>query len=433
MRVRGSALIAAALACAPGVARADSGAMFGESSRAASLAGSMTARPGDTSAIALSPGALADVDRPTAALATHLGALDLWYRRPGEDRVHDRRTIAGFGVSLAAPLPIGPEWLRAFRAGLAVHVPAQHALRLRAPSRPDEPSFPFYADRAERTALTATIATKLFSRIGVGVGITLAPTLIAPTRVGYDPARGSTAEEHVTVDLERELEIGTSAVAGLRTSVSDALSIGFAYRQAIVARAEGPNDTEAAGLVVRDRIDFHDFLAPEELAGGVAVFPSKRLGLSADLARARWSRYRTIHDAEPSPRFRDVVNLRVGAEWAASREIDLRAGYAFEPTPVPAQIFVTNLFDADRHVIAIGAGWDLRARGWAEMRIDMHARTHVVGTHRADKQAASLPDDDATIPGRQTTNLGHPSVEASGSFWQLGLTVSFFGAKGAGP
>jgi hypothetical protein len=137
-----------------------------------------------------------------------------------------------------------------------------------------------------------------------------------------------------------------------------------------------------------------------------------------DLVRARWSRYRTIHDAEPRPRFDDVLDVRVGAEWTPLPALDLRGGYAYEPTPVPPQSRETNLFDADRHVIAIGAGLRL-----GSMRIDAQLRTHVLGTHEAVKETPTLPDDDPTIPGRQIKNFGYPSISASGSFWQMGLTL----------
>jgi long-chain fatty acid transport protein len=428
-----AAAIAATMIAVTRAAHADSGALFGESSRTAALGDAVTARPGETSAIYYNPGALADVDRPTLAFTSHIGTLGTWYERSGEARQEQRRTIAGFGLALASPLPIGPEWARPFTVGAAVHVPAQHALRLTAPSRPDEPSFPLYGDRAERTAATASVAVRLFSRLGVGFGVTLTPTLVAPTRVSYDPARGETADDHVVVDLDRELRVEASALAGLRTKVSDALSLGLAYRQAIETRAEGPNDTAAGGLVVRDQINFVDFLAPEELAAGVAVFPSSRLSVSGDVVRARWSRYRTIHAAEPAPRFSDVTNLRLGAEWSGAPGIAVRGGYAFEPSPVPEQVLTTNLFDADRHVLSIGGGFDLRTRGWAPLRIDAHLRTHLVGTHHADKRAAALPDDDATTPGQQIGNLGFPSVSGSASFWQVGLTILCFLSKGPTP
>ena len=59
--------------------------------------------------------------------------------------------------------------------------------------------------------------------------------------------------------------------------------------------------------------------------------------------------------------FKDVFTLRSGIEW----ELDwasARAGYAFIPSPVPAQTRLANLYDADRHLIALGLGVSLPER-----------------------------------------------------------------------
>src|SRR5262249_27436966 len=39
--------------------------------------------------------------------------------------------------------------------------------------------------------------------------------------------------------------------------------------------------------------------------------------------------------------------------------IDVRAGYSYEPTPVPDQFGESNLVDCDKHTFAFGAGLEL--------------------------------------------------------------------------
>jgi len=407
---------------------AGSGALFGEASRTASFADAVTARPGELSAIYFNPGALADLPRAMVTLSGHVGGLQLFFQRNGESEQDMSRLVGGWGVAAGTPL-FGPWWLRAFRFGLALHVPAQHALKLRAPTRPDEPSFLMYGDRAERTALAACLSVRLFDRIGVGAGVSLTPTLNTPTLVSYQPGRGASAEDNVVVDLERELQIEASATFGVRAQVHERLALGFAYRQHVTTSAEGPNDVQAGSLLVDDRIDFYDFLEPDEMALGVAAFPHRDWSLSLDLVRSRWSQYRTIHNVTPRPGLSDVHNLRFGAEHRLLPSLALRFGYAFEPSPLPEQVADNNLLDGDRHVIAVGSGLDLRPLGWGPLRLDGHLRAHVMHSQQADKDVAQLSDADPEQAGTQIGNLGYPGFSAGGYVLEGGLTLTVFLGK----
>ncbi len=420
------AVLALSLLAAP--TWAGSGALFGEASRTAGLADAVTARPGELSAIFFNPGALADLPQAMVSLGGHVGGLQLYFQRHGESEQDMSRVVGGWGVAVGTPL-FGPWWLREFRFGLALHVPGQHALKLRAPTRPDEPSFLMYGDRAERTALAACLSVRLFDRIGIGAGVSLTPTLYTPTLVSYQPGRGPSAEDNVVVDLERELHIEASATFGIRAQVHDRLALGMAYRQHVTTSAEGPNDVQAGSLLVDDRIDFYDFLEPDEIALGVAAFPDRNWSLSLDLVRARWSQYRTIHNNTPRPALSDVHNLRFGAEYRVLPSVAVRVGYAFEPSPVPEQQADTNLLDGDRHVIAVGSGLDLRPLGWGPLRLDGHLRAHVMHSQQADKDAAQLSDADPEQAGTQIGNLGYPGFSAGGYVLEGGLTLTVFLGK----
>jgi long-chain fatty acid transport protein len=54
---------------------------------------------------------------------------------------------------------------------------------------------------------------------------------------------------------------------------------------------------------------------------------------------------------------------RAGVEWRAWQRpklaLDVRAGYSYEPTPVPEQIGESNLADSDKHTVSVGAGLEL--------------------------------------------------------------------------
>lgn len=421
---RGATLaLALAAALAPGRAAAQAGAPLGDPSAEAALAGAVTARPGDTGAVSRNPGALAGVDRPVLSLGAHAGELDLWFARTGEGGRDLGRTFAGVGGGLVARLP-GPQWLRRVRLGFGVHLPTSHLLRLSAPPRPDRPEFVRYGDRIGRTAVTGALGVELPWGLGLGVGVTLTPSLDTTTRVGYDATRGDDPDDNVVVDADNTLRIEGAPLAGLRWEVTPELALGLAWRGEQAVSASGPNSTRAGALVVLTTVDFFEFFAPEEFAAGVYAAPFEQLALSADVAWARWSGFRTIHDRPATPGFDDVVNVRLGVEWVPRPWHRVRAGWALEPSPVPEQRAVSNFLDADRHVIGLGLGVDLEALGWAPMRIDVHVRWHVLGTRHDEKDPDALDDAHPDLPGHQIDNRGYPGFTAAGSVAQVGLTLT---------
>src|SRR5688500_5238544 len=64
--------------------------------------------------------------------------------------------------------------------------------------------------------------------------------------------------------------------------------------------------------------------------------------------------------AREDPRFEDRVVPRVGVEYALPLGVQLgmplRAGYAYETSPVPPQSGNTSFLDATRHLLSLGVG-----------------------------------------------------------------------------
>jgi long-chain fatty acid transport protein len=407
----------------PVVAHAQAGSPLAEPSADAALAGAVTARPGDTAAIARNPGALGHVDRPVLTLGAHAGEINLWMARDGEGGRELDRGMAGAALGLVARLP-GPDWLARVRVGLAAHLPTAYVLRLSAPPRPDEPTPVAYGYRAGRTAVAGSLGVELPYGVAIGGGVSITPSLETTTYVSYDATRGDSPDDNVVVDARNELVMGASPMLGARYAPIPVLAFGLAWRGAQVVDAEGPNDVRAGAIRVDAVIDFHEVFAPMELAFGVWGAPVPELALSGDVVWSEWSTFRTIHDRVPSPAFDDVVSVRLGAEVRPAPHWTLRAGWAFEPTPVPEQRGVSNYVDSDRHVLGIGAGIDLERLGSARVRIDVHARFHVLARRSHTKDTALLPDAHDDIPGLQIDNRGYPGFESGGSFGQIGITVT---------
>lgn len=426
------AALAVLIVLAPSAAFADSGALFGESARAVSLADAVVGRPGDTSAIYWNPAGIADLDRPTLLLHGHVGHRQRRFARLGEIGTTERRLVSGYGVSLIAALP-GPEWLRRVRIGGAVHLPSENIIRVVVPVRPDVPVEPYYGGRVERTAATIAIGVELPYGLRLGAAVTVTPNLVAPTAVGFDPRRGEDVDDGVIIQQDRTLTLDASFILGARWQIVPELAFGLVWRQGGATRASGTFDIRAGAIQVTDEYRIYDLLAPEEVALGACVTPLPELSLSLDLTWGRWSEYRTLHDERPEPGFSDVLDVRAGAEWRAHESLRVRLGYGFLPSPVPLQVAAHNFLDAHRHEIAFGLGLDLERLARAPVRFDLAFRFHVQHSQEALKDPAQLPDASSRTRGRTIDNLGYPGFVSRGSFAQIALsmTVALDGARPA--
>ncbi len=376
--------------------------MSASGARAAALADATTARSGGAEALATNPAAMAALQGATLSLSAQAGRIDMRYARTGEAAADLGRDVSGFAAAFGMPT-LGPLVL-----GGVAYLPAGHLLRIRASDRVDEPTAPLYGDRLDHASATFGAAADLGRWGGVGIAVTLAPDLVAPTTIRYEPGRGETVDDNVVLHIDRELNMRASLVVGGRLTPWDGWAFGAAWRNPVTSRAYGKNDTEAGPLLVRDAIDFFEFFSPEEIAFGVQA-PLMGGSVSVDAVLARWSEYRTIHNQAPEVPFEDVIHVRAGGEWPLG-SLTLRGGYGFEQTPVPDQDGDTNYLDADRHVLAGGLG----VQPMDGVSVDLHMRTHVLGEQTADKGPASGP----------TGNLGYPGFTARGAWWDAGLTVT---------
>jgi long-chain fatty acid transport protein len=429
MRSAKLSLVVIAIAVAhPSRAHAMAGTAFSESSRAASLAGAVTALPGDASTLTINPAGLADVREPTMMIGAHIDRLDSWFARTGEPHDDRSRTFGGFGVAIATPLP-GPEWLQRVRVGFALDVPAQHALRVSVSDRADAPTSPIYDGPPDRMAASLALAAPIFDRFRLGAGLSIVPSLDAPTDVSYVAGRDPNVDRAVLVRLDRTLQMGVSPFIGMRVDPLDFLSAAVVYRDASISRASGSQRTVAGGILANDPVDFYSQWAPAELAFGVGAGPFARLMLDCDVTLHRWSKTKSGFDRELDQPYKDVWSVRAGAEWRATKLFTVRGGAAYEPTPIPKQVGVTNYLGADTFVLAVGAGFDLRALTGAPLAIDAHARARIGATQTATKNPGALPDAQPDTPGQQIDNIGYPGFASHANAYQLGITFTVFIGK----
>jgi long-chain fatty acid transport protein len=119
-----------------------------------------------------------------------------------------------------------------------------------------------------------------------------------------------------------------------------------------------------------------------------AAYTMGKLTVEADADWTFWHSFRslpiTIRDQVPTlfstdapKRWNDVVALRFGAEYRVTDPLALRAGFAYDPSPVPADTMGPELPDAHRFNYMVGAGY--KVANWtidgAFMYVDKFDRT----------------------------------------------------------
>ena len=432
-RIRARALVVFCTLFFARGARADAGGAFAESSRTASLANAVTARPGDATTLLLNPAGLADSKAASVSFGGHADFVALTWQGVGDPNVHDdSRAFGGFSFAAATPLP-GPAWARSIAIGIALDVPAQYLLHIHVPVRLDEPASPIYDGPPDRIAGALALAYTIFPRIKVGMGFAISPSLSLPTYVNYVAGRGPNVNDNVEVRIDSSLNLSAVPFFGLRAQPLDWLGVSLVYRDMQASRAQGTQTTIAGGIIASDPIDFFQMWDPASVVVGAAVAPSKRVSISLDVAWHKWSDFRTAFDQTllPPYQFHDTVSVASGVEVSLGHGWLARGGVSVEPSPIPAQTGATNYLGSHTFVGALGAGLDFRQISHIPMIIDAHFRARLSPTQTVNKDASALPDSDPVLSGTQIDEIAYPGFHSQAMMFQGGLTTTFFlgGAK----
>ncbi|MBF0171045.1 MAG: transporter [Nitrospinae bacterium] len=179
---------------------------------------------------------------------------------------------------------------------------------------------------------------------------------------------------------------GFNAAALLRPA--DSVRVGLAYRSRIKTTLSGDLELQnlpgtlaplmGAGSVAG--ADYKtssslDITFPDIVTFGVAVKVTEALSVEGGIDYTLWSTYdkQTVKNdrplllpngvavipAEQTTRkdWKDTLAVRVGGAYALSPATTLRAGYYFDPTPVPEETFDPRMPDATRNGLCLGVGY----------------------------------------------------------------------------
>lgn len=415
---------------------------FGFGSRAAAMGSATVADCTDFSAVYYNPAGLVSRKGPDFSMGYSHAGHELTMN--GRDNQVDsaRGIVGGFVVpGEVAGLP--------FAFGIATHLPDERISRIRT-MRQEQPRWELYDNRSQLLYLATAVSVRPWPFLEVGMGI----GYLAATRGVLDISGSANIARPHDSRLRHEVAADLSSVrypqAGLRLHVRKGVILGLAYREEAKLKLELDTrlkgQVEALGLEIPASYSLKSsnigvFIPRQAALGASFRALEERLTMNVDLTWRNWSAYEssvsksaamldvdvpeglpvTIPDnPKPTeiipPRFRDRLVPRLGAEYALlvanDIELPLRAGYAYEKSPVPAQKGMTNFVDTDRHTVSVGLGLRL-LRPLAEIPGDLRLDGHLAYSMLPERVV--LKDNPADFIG---------DYRASGKILALGTTLS---------
>ena len=203
------------------------------------------------------------------------------------------------------------------------------------------------------------------------------------------------------------------------------------------AQELGDLEPTTVAVILQGGLELFDHYVPSQLQGGLSYETSDTLVVYGDVQYTRWEAFSlnvarlvdaelqaslldltelTITDGNGvSVQFRDTLGYRVGAEmrlpqWtlpgdAGTGRVVLRGGFGYAPSPLAAQSEASTLLDADRLIIALGAGFvhgEPFGLSGGPSVIDLFAQYQPLAsaslTRESEEPTAGYPVDGASVP-----------------------------------
>jgi long-chain fatty acid transport protein len=245
-----------------------------------------------------------------------------------------------------------------FPFGLAVSWPDQHT------------QAEVIQDQTLRTFfITPTIGfnlDKYVPGLSIGGGVDIVPaTVVLEQAVVFGDTRG------MAVLGGDAIGIGGRAGVMYRPPTVPELKVGVMWRSDVKLDFEGEGDFDIddpyRSQLPADGPISTSITLPQAVWGGVAYSVLPKLELEANAVWINWKKFDELRvdlpgDAETvSPQnYRNTVTLRVGGEYTLTEQkAAVRAGFIYDPTPIPTTTLTARLPDVNRKNVTVGGSMAL--------------------------------------------------------------------------
>jgi long-chain fatty acid transport protein len=391
-------------------ARASPEDIFGLGPRSPAMGGTGTAHSLGWEATYTNPALLSRIHHNAVTLGFAGAAFDLHAdgaNLPGRVSALPAR---GFVVGAEVPVPFGGVLRDRVAAGFAFYTPTNALVRGRI-LYPETPDYPLLADRTQSLTVRLGLGADLGYGLRAGASFAALANLVGNiTLVNTAGAVSSRVDDELIATYAPSFGVAWDLPFGQAPDGTACWRVGAAWRGSIGARFGVNVDASKLSTLSLPVFNIAGIAQydPPEAAFEVA---HERAGwtVAAGVTWKHWSAYPGVFEptvqcsagqdcsalTPPAIGFSDTLVPRAGAErvidLARGASVRLRAGFFYEPTPVPgslpasaaydlaAQRLVgvpTRFFDSSRYVLSLGGGVDLG--DVAPFSVDVWAQLHVL-------------------------------------------------------
>lgn len=157
--------------------------------------------------------------------------------------------------------------------------------------------------------------------------------------------------------------------AGVLAKLTDDARLGLSYHSHLKQDMDGSVNVKYPSVGLDNMTSAHTVIdLPDVISLSYFQNLSPSFSLMADVSRTRWSRFNEVRIKFDNPTLNDVVvpenwhdttRISLGGEYRLSEQHTLRAGTAWDPSPVTDDNRTARIPDADRVWISVGYGYHL--------------------------------------------------------------------------
>ncbi|TYT76010.1 OmpP1/FadL family transporter [Desulfobotulus mexicanus] len=446
--------LATALVLGAGTAYAGCVDTFGIGAKATSMGGAYGAYADDPFAVYYNAAGLTQIKRPTLAGGLHMidptiKMKDFYIEGSSNpDFPRSKNEAMSFSDSsenLYAP-HVGFAMPLSERLFMGVAIYSPFGLEVEFPSDPkvNPTAYSSFHSYYFRKVINPGLAYKVNDKLSLGFGVSIGQTKSAAEKIYYVGAKDLTSEgtvpdmlrtldgAHLKIELEDELNYSFNL--GIQYKPVENLTLGLTYRSETDVDFEG--DAYVNGIkVAKATLDYNH---PQQIQAGIRYTPHDRFSMQMDLVWTEWSILK--NQTEPitsienslgidlvalgkkeisSPRnWENTRQLRFGGEYIMSDLVTLRAGYFYDPTPIPDDTLDTMWPDADKKTYSFGAGFNFE-----KFTIDTVLQyTAIEQTRIVGGESVNL---NKVFAGEVSPDPTRVHAKAEGYLLGAGITVSY--------
>lgn len=285
-------------------------------------------------------------------------------------RLHD---MVGIGVGFHLPF------------GLALSWPDRH------------PQQTVIQDQSLRTYyITAAVGINLDKYVpglSFGGGIDIVPSTVKLERaIVFGDTQGT------AVLGGTALGVGGRAGILYRPAALRQLQVGATWRSQITEDFSGNGDFDIA-QPYRDQLPADGAITtsitlPQSFGGGVQVKPIPQLALELDVMWVNWKKFKELRIVLPDnsetvavENYKNTTTIRFGADYAVNDKAAVRAGFIYDPTPIPDTTVTAQLPDINRINVTVGGSYQFTK----ELRADLS----VLWVTPGERDTSDVPNEPA--------------------------------------